>query len=104
MSLYGVSKKIPEAYFVSLINSTLFSLYVDSFINNTQTFQINDARQLPIIIPTEEQLNALLLKFNEAVAIKKDFFKGIINEKDSENLLSDIQVQIDQLVNDIYCL
>ena len=104
MSLYGVSKKIPEAYFVSLINSTLFSLYVDSFINNTQTFQINDARQLPIIIPTEEQLNSLLLKFNEAVEIKKDFFKGVINEKDSENLLGNIQEQIDQLVNDIYCL
>jgi len=32
------------------------SQYVDNFVNNTQTFQINDARQIPIVVPSFEQL------------------------------------------------
>lgn len=55
MSLFSMTK-IPDWFFVSLINSEFISLYVDSFINNTSHFQINDARQLPIVIPNEEIL------------------------------------------------
>ena len=49
MSIFGVCDKVPEKYILCVINSTLISYYVDTFVNNTQTFQINDARQLPII-------------------------------------------------------
>ncbi|MDC0807856.1 Eco57I restriction-modification methylase domain-containing protein, partial [Collinsella aerofaciens] len=49
MSLYGLSQKVPEYYIISVINSRFMSHYVDDFVNNTQTFQINDARQLPIV-------------------------------------------------------
>ena len=52
MSIFGVSNLLSEDYIITMINSTLISHYVDNFVNNTQTFQINDARQLPIIIPT----------------------------------------------------
>ena len=58
MSLFTLTK-IPDWYYVCLINSELISLYVDNFINNTSHFQINDARQLPIIIPNNEQLSEL---------------------------------------------
>lgn len=57
MSIFGVCDKVPEKYILCVINSTLISYYVDTFVNNTQTFQINDARQLPIIVPTSEQLS-----------------------------------------------
>lgn len=50
MSLFTMTS-LPDWYFVALINSEFISLYVDNFINNTSHFQINDARQLPIIIP-----------------------------------------------------
>ena len=50
MSIFGVCDKVPEKYILCVINSTLISYYVDTFVNNTQTFQINDARQLPIIV------------------------------------------------------
>lgn len=56
MSLYGLSKKVPEYYIISIINSKFMSQYVDNFVNNTQTFQINDARQIPIVVPSFEQL------------------------------------------------
>lgn len=32
------------------------SYYVDTYVNNTKTFQINDAQQLPIIIPDKQYL------------------------------------------------
>ena len=58
MSLYGLTNNnCPEYYMISMINSTFLSEYVDNFINNTQTFQINDARHLPIIIPDKEKEN-----------------------------------------------
>lgn len=56
MSLFTMTE-IPDWYYVSLINSEFISLYVDNFINNTSHFQINDARQLPVIIPTQEELS-----------------------------------------------
>lgn len=55
MSLYGMIEKVPEFYMVSLINSSFVSYYVDSFINNTQTFQINDARQITITFYTTKK-------------------------------------------------
>ena len=102
MSLYGYSDSVPEYYFVSLINSSLFSYYVDSFVNNTQTFQINDARQLPILVPSEEQLLRIKTIYDMAVAVKhKQFAQAITEEQASEELQS-IQVQLDNLVLSIY--
>ena len=43
MSIFGVSDLVEEDYIITLINSTFISYYVDNFVNNTQTFQINDA-------------------------------------------------------------
>ena len=55
MSLFTMTE-LPDLYYVSLIHSVFISLYVDNFINNTSHFQINDARQLPIIIPSPHEL------------------------------------------------
>lgn len=71
MSLFTMTK-LPDWYFVSLINSEFISLYVDNFINNTSHFQINDARQLPIIIPSKQELSIVERLFKEAVALKKN--------------------------------
>ena len=54
MALYTKAENISEKYLICLINSKLISLYVCNFINNTSHFQINDARQLPIVIPTQK--------------------------------------------------
>lgn len=70
MSLFSVVQ-IPDIYFVSLINSEFISLYVDNFINNTSHFQINDARQLPIIIPNMNTYNKIANIANKAINIKK---------------------------------
>ena len=101
MSMYGASEKVPEYYIVSLINSNFISEYVDNFINNTQTFQINDARQLPIIVPNSQQLDSIYLLYREAIQIKKNFFQ-INNITLCTKLLFDIQEKLDRIVIELY--
>ena len=72
MSIFGVSNCVTEDYLMTLINSTFISHYVDDFVNNTQTFQINDARQLPVVIPSSEQLNIAQKLVAEAIQLKTD--------------------------------
>ena len=71
------------------------SYYVDDFVNNTQTFQINDARQLPIIIPTDAQLEQFKSLYNNALELKKN---GI----DSMSELPKIECEINKLVELLY--
>ena len=96
MSICGVSNLLSEDYIITMINSTLISHYVDNFVNNTQTFQINDARQLPIIIPTstdDEQAKSFV---SNAIKIKKGHT--------TNNALDVIQKEVDSYVEKIYNL
>ena len=95
MSLFGVTNIVPENYIITLINSTFISFYVDNFINNTQTFQINDARQLPIIIPSQDEIEEAMRFVAQAILLKK---------RDQEIELSIIQKQVDKYVENIYNL
>ena len=99
MSLYGTIEMVPEFYIVALINSSFMSYYVDSFINNTQTFQINDARQIPIIVPTAKELATINSIFSEGVKLKKKEFSSSI-ELSVE--LNSLQRKLDEIVDSIY--
>ena len=94
MSLFTMTS-LPDWYFVALINSEFISLYVDNFINNTSHFQINDARQLPIIIPQKETFESLQKLAADCISLKKvattdDFLMG---EK---------QYELNRLVRSLY--
>ncbi|HUS50544.1 MAG TPA: N-6 DNA methylase, partial [Candidatus Paceibacterota bacterium] len=104
MSLFGLTEKVPEYYIISIINSTFVSEYVNDFINNTQTFQINDARQLPIIIPNENQLPEFKDLFDEAVKVKKLQFSNQITKEEAVKKLNLIQEQLDKMVYKFYGL
>lgn len=84
MSIFGLTNKVPEDYIIVLINSTLISYYVDNFVNNTQTFQINDARQLPIIIPTLQDITTAHNIIMEAIRIKKNHNLLALNKLQKE--------------------
>ena len=94
MSLFGMSDKVPEMYIISIINSTFMSQYVDNFVNNTQTFQINDARQLPFIVPGQQELDDFLEIFKQALHIKLT--------SNNEYELSQLQNQLDLLTMQLY--
>ena len=102
MSLYSITEEVPEYYFVCIINSIFMSYYVDDFVNNTQTFQINDARQLPIRIPTIDQLLYCNMLYNNAVKLKQSVFNGIAGEADIEHELSEIENKLNIFVNELY--
>lgn len=97
MSLYGLSEQAPEYYIISIINSKFMSRYVNDFVNNTQTFQINDARQLPIIVPSPEKLQQLYPLFQEALCLKKDG-----NTATTEGDLKKVEDKIEKLILELY--
>ena len=101
MSLFTMTQ-IPDWYFVSLINAEFLSLYVDNFINNTSHFQINDARQLPIIIPEHETLRRIQKISEESIAIKKACYSSELTNEDTEEKLSKLQKELDNLVFKLY--
>lgn len=101
MSLF-TKTYLPDWYYVTLINTTFTSLYVDNFINNTSHFQINDARQTPIKIPTEEQLLILDSIFKKAFNIKKKMFAGMITTEEANKQLVPIQNDLDKAVYILY--
>ena len=104
MSLFTLYPDIPDWYFVCLINSSFISCYVDDFINNTSHFQINDARQLPIIIPTKNELKLFEKQFKKAISIKEKQFTNLLSNKIIEQELNKIQIEIDSLVNTLYSI
>ena len=101
MSLFSMTE-IPDWYYVGIINSEFISLYVDNFINNTSHFQINDARQLPIIIPSKDILESINKLTSEAINIKCNLFKDKITTEQAELCLYDLQQKIDELIRSIY--
>ena len=101
MSLFTITE-LPDWYYVSLINSEFISLYVDNFINNTSHFQINDARQLPVIIPTQEELCDLQRIVQQAIDLKKHSFSPSLNISVEEKKLEEIQCLLNQKVLTLY--
>lgn len=105
MSLFTMTQ-LPDWYFVSLINSEFISLYVDNFVNNTSHFQINDARQLPIVIPDDKQLAECKIIFDNSIKIKKEQFQTSDPDKfaELEDQLNEWQKKLDTFVLKLYGL
>ena len=80
------------------------SLYVDNFINNTSHFQINDARQTPIVIPSDSILVQLSDLFDKAQTIKKDLFAGCLQLSNAEEHLLLIQNELESVINKLYSI
>lgn len=70
------------------------SQYVDNFVNNTQTFQINDARQIPIVVQSFEQLQQLEILFLEVIRIKKS--------NNNLDKMKKIEEKMEKIILDIY--
>ncbi len=103
MSLFSITQ-LPDWYYVSLINSEFISLYVDNFINNTSHFQINDARQLPIIIPSPYELEIFRQISVASIATKRYIFSSAISTDIAEEKLNDKQTELDKAVLKLYSI
>lgn len=103
LSIHDSGRKfVSDKYVVCICNSFLNNRLTESFINFTVNFQMNDARQIPIIIPTKEQLAAFESKFDECFAIQQRYFNGDIEKAQARAELKPIEDEIDEMVNQLY--
>ena len=102
MSLSSVLENIPNYYIVCILNSEFIFDYYREFINCTVNIQINDIRQLPIIIPTKENLKILFKKFEKAISLKTTVAKNIATEQDIFQDISEIEEEINKFINNLY--
>ena len=98
MAFYPYEDVLPASYIISLLNSSFAASYVGSFINNTQTFGIDDARQIPVIIPTAEELLQIKEVVMQAISVKRMLNPTHLSEK----RLEEIQRQVDQYILQLY--
>lgn len=103
MSLYNKYNMTSVLYFVALLNSRFMYNYLKEFINNTVNLQINDFRQLPIIIPSEEQLNQLNDITKRAITIKQSVYSSGQDVEKQQNL-ADLQQELEDCVRKLYDL
>ena len=104
MSLFCNNSKISDEYIICLINSEFISQFTEDFLNNTAHFQINDARSLPIIIPSKNDLLNFKALFEEAKNTQINFFNNKISEENKEKLLDGLQNKIEYKVKKLYNL
>lgn len=102
MSLFSKIENASDLYLVCIMNSTFVSEYSFTFINNTQTLQINDARQIPIIIPNRAQLKEFKNLFDRAYEIKRKQFKQKLSDEIANRKLDAIQSELDEMVYRLY--
>ena len=95
MSLSSIIDNVPNYYLITLLNSNILFDYYREFINVTVNIQINDIRQLPIIIPNQAVLEKIKLLFDEIVELKKQNYNDKIN---------DIEMKINNIVNTLYSI
>ena len=87
-----------------MLNSSLLYEYLKVFVNASVNLQINDIRQLPIVIPTQEQLDELESIFNEAYRIQQEKFTKHIAESSTHQSLEALQTRLDSLCLSLYGL
>ena len=102
MSLMPILEELSSKFIIGLLNSNLIFDYCREFVNCTVNIQINDIRQIPIVIPQKEQLKVFESLVDKAISIKKSALE-IDSETDciDSNLLL-IEDEIDHAVLSLY--
>lgn len=102
MSLLTVETNISNRYIIGLLNSNLIFDYYRVFINCTVNIQINDLRQIQILIPTLEDLHRIVSLVDKAVKNKK---LALLENRANFRLtaiLKDIEKEIDMKIIQLY--
>jgi hypothetical protein len=89
MSLMPLLAELSSKFIIGLLNSNLIFDYYREFVNCTVNIQINDIRQIPIIIPQEKEFKMLESLVGKAINIKKTSL-----EIDSETYCIDTYLQL----------
>ena len=102
MSLMPLLAELSSKFIIGLLNSNLIFDYYREFVNCTVNIQINDIRQIPIIIPQEKEFKMLESLVGKAINIKKTALE-IDSETDCiDSKLLLIEDEIDNAVLSLY--
>lgn len=101
-SVFVENELISEKFLVALLNSFFVYKYKKTFINNTSAFQINDARQLPIVIPDKQQLTEFENIYDRAASLKLQQYENPNSTAELAKELAELQVELDQAVLALY--
>lgn len=102
MSLMPILPELSSKFIIGLLNSNLIFDYYREFVNCTVNIQINDIRQIPIVVPQKVELKTFEGLVDKAISIKKSALE-IDSETDciDTNLLL-IENEIDNAVLSLY--
>jgi len=73
--LAPAADNIAPEYLLCLLNSHVISFFIKKFRNNTW-HELNDIRQVPVVVPTDEQNQRLINAATLAMAAKRHEFEG----------------------------
>jgi BMFP domain-containing protein YqiC len=104
MSLFPVIENITSKYIVCILNSYFASEFSFEFLNNTSTLQINDARCMPIIVPTPKQLLDFEAIFDKAYEVQKKKFSKSLSQDLVDKKLHKIQEELNKKTMELYSL
>lgn len=103
MSLFPLSNLCSSKYIIALLNSNLIFDFYREFINCSVNIQINDIRQVPIIIPSTSQLKNVECTIIKAIDCRIAIDSNDKSEQSSD-YLENIEHEIDVVVNSIYLI
>ena len=104
MSFFSCTEQTPEYYLISIMNSRFAAFYVDNLVNSTSHCTTGDAKLIPIMTPTIEQLYECKRLFDRAFELKRSVAKGIATDLDIAEELNAVERANDLIVESIYQL
>jgi hypothetical protein len=86
------------------MNSYFAAYYIDSFVNSTSHCTTGDAKLIPIIIPTKEQLALCKSLFDKIIKLKKVSKKSYSENEISTREINIIEKELDKFVCELYAI
>lgn len=102
------SDLVTARYLNGLLNSRLIQHIIDQFINGTVNTQVQDMRRVPVVIPSEDQREAMNSLVDKAISIRireagiEDYSVDFDESIDSSRDIEEVEQDIDDLVEEIY--
>lgn len=95
MTLHALTELLPDYMIVCICNSNLINKYSESFINFTVNFQVNDVRQIPIVIPSKSKLMECKSLIEQIIALKKQ-------EANNNSKATSLEIRISKAIANLY--
>ena len=102
MSLMPIQLELSSKYIIGVLNSNIIFDYYREFINCTVNIQINDIKQIPIIIPNKQEIKLFESLVDQAISIKKVAFETSVNTAIFDDTLLFVEKEIDKAVLSLY--